>query len=56
MSLSVKKVRTQYTLTLGYKCRIFMPDDQAMEKTNLLQLFGAQVGIRNRGLESDKKK
>jgi cysteine synthase A len=27
----------------GYKCRIFMPDDQAMEKTNLLRLLGAEV-------------
>ncbi|CAM9489074.1 unnamed protein product [Chrysoparadoxa australica] len=27
----------------GYKCIIVMPDDQAQEKVDLLQLFGAQV-------------
>jgi cysteine synthase A len=27
----------------GYKCRIFMPDDQSMEKTQLLRLLGAEV-------------
>ena len=27
----------------GYKCKIFMPDDQAMEKTVLLQTLGADV-------------